>query len=116
MSLSAADDRAIRKALANYEAAWNSHDMKALGGLFREDAEFINVVGMHWRGRADIVAAHAAFHETMFKDCLLKTDAIALRPLGVMAPSRWSLIRRMVSRHPVDRSCRTRRPNSAMCS
>lgn len=72
----------MRKALASYEAAWNSHDMKALGKLFAEDAEFINVVGMHWRGRADIVAAHAAFHETMFKDTGLKTDAIALRPLS----------------------------------
>jgi uncharacterized protein (TIGR02246 family) len=82
VSLPAEDDRAIRKALAGYEAAWNSHDMKALGELFREDSEFINVVGMHWRGRADIVAAHAAFHETMFKDTRLKTDAIALRPLG----------------------------------
>ncbi|MBE0544784.1 MAG: SgcJ/EcaC family oxidoreductase [Verrucomicrobia bacterium] len=82
VSLSAKDDRAIRKALAGYEAAWNSHNMKALGELFRADAEFINVVGMHWRGRADIVAAHAAFHETMFKDTRLKTDAIALRLLG----------------------------------
>lgn len=82
VSLSPEDDRAIRKALAGYEAVWNSHDMKALGALFREDAEFINVVGMHWRGRAAIVAAHAAFHETMFRDCRLKTDATAHRPLG----------------------------------
>ena len=78
----AEDDRAIRKAVGGFETAWNSHDMKALGELFREDAEFINVVGMHWRGRAAIVAAHAAFHETLFKDCRLKTDAIALRPFS----------------------------------
>jgi uncharacterized protein (TIGR02246 family) len=82
VSLAAEDDRAIRKAVVGFEVAWNSHDMKALGGLFREDAEFINVVGMHWRGRADIVAAHAAFHETMFKDTRLTTDAITLRPIG----------------------------------
>ena len=50
--------------------------------LFRSDAQFINVVGMHWRGRADIIAAHAAFHATIFKDVGMKTDAIALRPLG----------------------------------
>ena len=62
--------------------AWNTHNMKALDKVFREDAEFINVVGMHWRGRADIIAAHAAFHATIFKDVGMKTDAIALRPLG----------------------------------
>jgi uncharacterized protein (TIGR02246 family) len=81
-SLPAEDDRAIRKVLADYDAAWNTHDMKALGALFREDAEFINVVGMHWRGRTDIVAAHEAFHKTMFKDVALKSDTIALRPLS----------------------------------
>jgi uncharacterized protein (TIGR02246 family) len=80
--LSAEDDRAIRKALADYDAAWDSHDMKGLGELFCEDAEFINVVGMHWRGRTEIVKAHAAFHETMFKNVGIKTDAIALRPLS----------------------------------
>lgn len=81
-SLSAEDDRAIRKVLADYDAAWNSHNMKALDEVFREDAEFINVVGMHWRGRPAIIAAHAAFHATIFKDVGMKTDEIALRPLG----------------------------------
>jgi uncharacterized protein (TIGR02246 family) len=65
-----------------FEKAWNTHDMKLLATLFREDAEFINVVGMHWRGRDAVVKAHAIFHEIMFQDCRLKTDAIALRRLG----------------------------------
>lgn len=81
VSLPAQDDRAIRKVLADYDVAWNTHDMKAMGALFCEDAEFINVVGMHWRGRADIVAAHEAFHKIMFKDVGIKTDGIALRAL-----------------------------------
>lgn len=81
-SLPELDDRAIRKVLADYDVAWNAHDMKAMSALFRADAEFINVVGMHWRGRPAIVAAHEAFHKTMFKDVGIKTDAIALRPLN----------------------------------
>ena len=81
-SLPAGDDVAIRKVLADYDVAWNTHNMKMLEQIFREDAQFINVVGMHWRGRADIIAAHAAFHATIFKDVGMKTDAIALRPLG----------------------------------
>ena len=80
--LSPEDDRAIRQVLAAWDVAWNTHNMKALEGLFHEDAEFINVVGMHWRGRPAIVAAHVAYHETIFKDVGMKTDAIALRPLG----------------------------------
>jgi uncharacterized protein (TIGR02246 family) len=64
------------------DLAWNAHEMKALEGLFYADAEFINVVGMHWRGRPAIVAAHETFHATIFKNVGMKTDAIAIRPLG----------------------------------
>jgi len=81
-ALSKADDEGIRKSVMDYEKAWNNHDMQLLATLFREDAEFINVVGMHWRGRAAIINAHAIFHEIMFKDCRLKTDSIETRTLG----------------------------------
>jgi len=81
-ALSKEDDQAIRKTIASVEEAWNAHDMNAMGRLFTEDAEFINVVGMHWRGREDIVAAHEAYHKTSFKNHRLKTDSIKIRPLG----------------------------------
>jgi len=80
--LSKEDDEAIRKTVMNFEEAWNTHNMELLAKLFREDAEFINVVGMHWRGRDAIVRAHAVFHKVMFRDCRLKTDSIEVRPLG----------------------------------
>src|SRR5271157_5976301 len=71
-ALSKEDDQAVRKTIASVEEAWNAHDMKAMGRLFTEDAEFINVVGMHWRGRDDIVAAHEAYHKTSFKNHRMK--------------------------------------------
>ena len=82
VALTKEDEGGIRKIVSGYEQAWNTHDMKFLATLFREDVEFINVVGMHWRGRDAVVKAHAIFHEIMFKDCRLKTDAVELRPLG----------------------------------
>ncbi|MCA1684485.1 MAG: SgcJ/EcaC family oxidoreductase [Planctomycetia bacterium] len=81
-ALSKEDDQAIRKTVASFEEAWNLHDMKALARVFREDAEWVNIVGMHWRGRDAIVAAHTAFHETMFKNTRVKTDALETRSLG----------------------------------
>ncbi len=80
--LSNEDDAAIRKVIAGIEEAWNAHDMKAYGKLFREDADWINIVGMHWRGRDAVMAAHIAFHETNFKDNRMKIDAIETRSLG----------------------------------
>lgn len=81
-ALSVEDEKAIRKVVAGIEEAWNAHDMKAYGKLFREDAEFINVVGMHWRGREAIMVAHTAYHETLFKNHSIKTDDVQIRSLG----------------------------------
>jgi len=80
--LSAEDDKAIRKTVMGIEEAWNAHDMKAYGKLLREDIEWVNVVGMHWRGRDAVMAAHTAFHATIFKNHTMKTDAVELRSLG----------------------------------
>jgi uncharacterized protein (TIGR02246 family) len=81
-TLSKEDDQGIRKTVMGIEESWNTHDMKAFAKLLREDAEWINVVGMHWHGRDAVVKAHAIFHETMFKDCRLRTDAMEIRALG----------------------------------
>jgi uncharacterized protein (TIGR02246 family) len=81
-ALSKEDDKAVRKIIAGIEEAWNSHDMKAYGRLFREDAQWVNVVGMHWRGRDAVMAAHAAYHATIFKNHKLKTDAVEIHSIG----------------------------------
>jgi uncharacterized protein (TIGR02246 family) len=81
-SLTKEEDAAIRKVVTGIEETWNTHDMKALEKLFTEDAEFINVVGMHWRGRKAIVAAHTVFHEASFKNHNFKRDAVEIRSLG----------------------------------
>jgi len=80
--LSRADDQAVRKIVAGYEEAWNAHDMKALAKLFRKDAEWVNKVGMHWRGRDEIMIAHTAFHQTIFKNHTYRTDAVETRSVA----------------------------------
>jgi len=80
--LSKEDNEGIRKTVIAIEDSWNTHDMKVFASVLREDAEWINVVGMHWKGRDAVVKAHAIFHEIMFKDCRLKTDSIEARSLG----------------------------------
>ena len=80
--LSKEDDQAVRKIVAGVEDAWNTHDMKALATLFRDDAEWVNVVGMHWRGRDEIMVAHTAFHQTIFKNHRYHTDAVETRSVA----------------------------------
>lgn len=80
--LSKDDDEAVRKIIAGFEKAWNTHDMKALARLFREDAEWVNKVGMHWRGRDEIMVAHTAYHETFFKNHSCRIDAVETRSIA----------------------------------
>lgn len=62
--------------------SWNSHDMAMYGAQFAEDADFVNVLGMHWHGREAIESQHAAIHRTIFRNSVLKILDYSLRPLG----------------------------------
>src|SRR3954454_9743607 len=42
-----------------FAAALNAKDAEALGALFSDDAEFVNILGMRMHGREGIVAGHA---------------------------------------------------------
>lgn len=55
-----------------FQAAWNAHDMAALGGLFDDEATFVNRFGHYVRGVDAIVALHAPIHETIYRDSTLE--------------------------------------------
>jgi uncharacterized protein (TIGR02246 family)/steroid delta-isomerase-like uncharacterized protein len=69
----------VRAAIAEFEAGWNSHDMDAMFAAFAPDAEWVNIVGMWWRGLADVKRAHRAYHETLFANTPLHVDDIRVR-------------------------------------
>ena len=52
------DDAAIRAAVRTFENGWNAHNMDAMFQSFASDVEFVNIVGMHWRGLPDVKRAH----------------------------------------------------------
>ena len=54
------DEDAVRKAVNGFPEAWNRHDMNAFGALFTPDADFVNVAGMHWKGR-ELIQLNTAF-------------------------------------------------------
>jgi len=59
-----------------FQAAWNAHDMAALGGLFDKDATFVNRFGHYVRGVDEIVALHVPIHETIYRDSTLENELI----------------------------------------
>jgi uncharacterized protein (TIGR02246 family) len=65
-----------------FQAAWNSHDMAALGALFRVDATFVNRFGHYVRGVDAIVQMHAPIHAGIYSDSSLDNELIDVHPLG----------------------------------
>jgi len=64
------------------EAAWNTHDMKRFAACFADDADFVNVGGMWWRGREEIEQKHAAVHAGRFKESSMQMQLAAFREIA----------------------------------
>jgi len=62
----------VKTVLSSLAQSWNRHDMTAFASAFSEDADFVNVIGMHWRGREEIEAKHAITHRTIFRNSNLQ--------------------------------------------
>src|SRR5450432_3169888 len=77
-----------------FAEAWNQHDMAAFADLFAPDAEFVNVVGIWWKGKESIRKAHEFTHSSMFKHSRLSILATEVRfPVEQIAIARstWSM-------------------------
>ena len=91
-----ADDRAAVQAWCDRcVAAWAAGDGPAMYAGDAEALEWINIVGMHWRGKADVVTAHERYLTTMFRGVPMSLREIeTLRPIGrdgVVAVVRWAV-------------------------
>ena len=58
----------VETVLADLQESWNRHDMVTFAAQFTQDADFVNVLGMHLRGRSAIEAQHIAIHKTVFRN------------------------------------------------
>lgn len=89
------EEASVNAVVQAFAACWNAHDMASFGALFAPDADFVNVVGMRWRGRTAIQAAHEASHASMFRSSRLtldSTDVTLLAPSVAVSRSEWTLV------------------------
>jgi len=66
-AVSAADQEGIQTTLDAFGSTLTKMDFDAFGTLFTDDADFVNVVGMHWAGKAQIVKAHRVVFTTRYR-------------------------------------------------
>jgi uncharacterized protein (TIGR02246 family) len=88
------DSDAIKSIETQFEAAWNQHDIKALGALLTDDVDFITVGGQWLRDRAEFETYHAELHKAQFKDSVLTIKDTQMRFLKsdvAVVHVRWSM-------------------------
>jgi uncharacterized protein (TIGR02246 family) len=71
--LTPADHAELTATLDRFTDGWKARDFKLFSSAFTEDAEWINIVGMHWVGREQVVQAHARLLATRYKGVNIRT-------------------------------------------
>ena len=72
---------AVEAIVSRLESAWNAMDSEAFAAPFAEDADFVNIVGEHHRGRPAIIDGHRAIFRDFFADSSARMEVIAARML-----------------------------------
>jgi uncharacterized protein (TIGR02246 family) len=73
------DEKAVRAATEALVTSWNKHNYANLSSYATADADWVNIVGMWWKGRDAVQKAHQVYHERMFKNTPLTTETITVR-------------------------------------
>jgi uncharacterized protein (TIGR02246 family) len=68
--------------LGQLEDAWNEADGEAFGGPFADDADFVDIRGVHHSGRTPIAKGHQAILDTIYKGSVNRYQAVTARALG----------------------------------
>ncbi len=88
------DENLINQVLTRFGEEWNRHDMSTCTRLFTEDADFIDVFGNWFKGRAEIETALSARHAGVFKHSQLSKKECTIRflkPDIAFAHAVWEL-------------------------
>ena len=75
-------------------AAWNAHDSAAYAALFTADADTINVLGWHWRSRAELQTKLGRAFKSVFARSRLSIESVSVefvKPDVAVAFVRWSM-------------------------
>jgi uncharacterized protein (TIGR02246 family) len=68
----AEDEAAIRENVRLMEAGWNAKSGSLLARPFAADADFVNLLGTHIKGRTEIEKSHQEIFDTVFKNSTVK--------------------------------------------
>ena len=75
------DEAAINKQVDAIIYSWNNHNYDDIKKYATEDTDWVNVVGMWWKGRKESQYAHQVYHNTIFKTSICEKKSVVVRPI-----------------------------------
>jgi uncharacterized protein (TIGR02246 family) len=75
----AADDAGIHSTVNAMISSWNNHQYDDMKTYATEDCDWVNVKGMWWKGRKEVIYAHNIYHQTIFRDVVLTKKDVHIR-------------------------------------
>ncbi|ADB42303.1 SgcJ/EcaC family oxidoreductase [Spirosoma linguale] len=78
-SARATDSTAILAATEALVTSWNNHNYADMATYATPDVDWVNIVGMWWKGRDAVQKAHQVYHQSMFKNTPLTTVNTTIR-------------------------------------
>jgi uncharacterized protein (TIGR02246 family) len=78
-----------------HQESWNRHDTDAFLGLFTDDADFVNVLGLHRHRKEELRAEFTFLHRTMMRNSrarMLDRSVRLLAPGVAIAHSTWDMV------------------------
>jgi uncharacterized protein (TIGR02246 family) len=80
--LRSSDKESLERLVGALEVAWNAADSDGFAATFADDADFVNVYGMHARGRNAIAAGHDFIFASIYKDSKVEYRVVSMRELA----------------------------------
>lgn len=73
------DEAAINAQIDAMIYSWNHHNYNDLKNYTTENTDWVNAVGMWWKGRKESQYAHQAYHDGMFKESVTEKKSVSIR-------------------------------------
>ena len=73
------DESVVRNVLAEYTVSWNRHDTAAVGRLFTENCDYVNIAGVHLKGVQEIVQRQAELFQNRLKTAVRRLTGAEVR-------------------------------------
>ena len=84
------------RVVGQLQTAWNAMDGAAFAAPFAEDADFVNILGEHFRGRERVAAGHVGIFQTIYAGSTSILDV----PQGLLAGRHVARFSMVLTRGP----------------